>query len=476
MLLQRDQEPRELASGARLPWISVAPSAPYFVDESGAPWTPIGQNDAITWPELDGLFRRRDLRGVEKHLLWLREHGVTCLRLMLEYAQVRHRYFERPAGSFVPAMVRLWDDLFRMCERVGLRILLTPVDTFWTWVHWRWHPWNRANGGPLDHPSRILLCPETRALIKARLAFAVRRWGGSGALFAWDLWNEIHPAQAGDSVDCWDEFILRSFEPCPRAGTLALRPLASSDRLALRAGDVGEAAPRGSGTDLPAPRARFRVDPHLQARLDRRSEEHGLTRRRDGQDRARMPRRDRGRPALPRYGARADPQLQGQEEDAAAGLRRRIFPTHGLGSSRQRRGGRRHALAEPAPARFNAWNAPRSEGDGGLPAADRLGRLPAPQSQRRAEGDIFPQLRLRGRAAGYRLAPAPQLSGEDGRLRTDAEPVSPPWQFRVCTTAITGYVAGTRPGALLWRILRRAHPAGCCASAPARSLPTARSP
>jgi mannan endo-1,4-beta-mannosidase len=207
MLLQRDQEPRELASGARLPWISVAPSAPYFVDESGAPWTPIGQNDAITWPELDGLFRRRDLRGVEKHLLWLREHGVTCLRLMLEYAQVRHRYFERPAGSFVPAMVRLWDDLFRMCERVGLRILLTPVDTFWTWVHWRWHPWNRANGGPLDHPSRILLCPDTRALIKARLAFAVRRWGGSGALFAWDLWNEIHPAQAGDSVDCWDEFI-----------------------------------------------------------------------------------------------------------------------------------------------------------------------------------------------------------------------------------------------------------------------------
>jgi mannan endo-1,4-beta-mannosidase len=126
---------------------------------------------------------------------------------MMEYAQVRHRYFERPAGRFVPAMVQLWDDLFAMCERVGLRIMLTPVDTFWTWLHWRWHPWNRANGGPLASPRELLLCPATRKLIKARLEFAVRRWGGSGALFAWDLWNEIHPAQAQDSVDCWPEFI-----------------------------------------------------------------------------------------------------------------------------------------------------------------------------------------------------------------------------------------------------------------------------
>lgn len=126
---------------------------------------------------------------------------------MLEYAQVRHRYFERPAGRYVPAMVRYWDDMFALCERVGLRLLLTPVDTFWTWVHWRWHPWNRANGGPLAHPSRLLLCPDTRTLIKARLEFAVRRWGGSGALFAWDLWNEIHPAQAENRADGFDAFI-----------------------------------------------------------------------------------------------------------------------------------------------------------------------------------------------------------------------------------------------------------------------------
>jgi hypothetical protein len=127
--------------------------------------------------------------------------------VMLEYAQVKHRYLERPVGTFVPAMVQLWDDVIRLCETTGIRLLLTPVDTFWTWLKWEHHPYNRRNGGPLDHPSRMLLCKATRAAIKARLSFAVRRWGGSGAVFAWDLWNEIHPAQAQDSADGFGEFI-----------------------------------------------------------------------------------------------------------------------------------------------------------------------------------------------------------------------------------------------------------------------------
>jgi mannan endo-1,4-beta-mannosidase len=194
-------------NGQPLPWIAVARDAPYFVDELGRDWTPIGQNDAISWPELAPLFRRRDMAAVERHLSWLVEHGVTCLRLMVEYAQERHRYFDRPAGVPVPAMVRLWDDLFDMCERVGLRILLTPVDTFWMWLHWHRHPWNSAHGGPADSPSVTLTHPGIRSAVKARLEFIIRRWGGSGALFAWDLWNEIHHAQASGSADCFPEFI-----------------------------------------------------------------------------------------------------------------------------------------------------------------------------------------------------------------------------------------------------------------------------
>lgn len=192
---------------AGLPWVGVTPGVPYFVTEQGDSWTPIGQNDAISWPELNGLFRRRDLPSVEAHLRRLADHGVTCLRLMLEYSQVRHRYLERPVGHFQPNMVRLWDDLFALCERYNLRILLTPFDTFWMWAHWDHHPYNRKRGGPCAKRSQWLLCQETRAAIKARLAFAAERWGKSGALFAWDIWNEIHPAHAADSTEVFPDFI-----------------------------------------------------------------------------------------------------------------------------------------------------------------------------------------------------------------------------------------------------------------------------
>ncbi len=190
-----------------LPWIEVAPGAPYFVTSSGHPWTPIGHNSAITWPDLSGGFARKDLAGLSSHLQMLADHGVTCIRLMLEYCRGEHRYLEQPAGSFKPRMVQYWDDMFRLCERFGLRILLTPFDTFWMWIRWRRHPYNARNGGPGRKRDRLLLCPQTRAAIKNRLAFATERWGRSGALFAWDLWNEIHPSYAQNSAECFGEFI-----------------------------------------------------------------------------------------------------------------------------------------------------------------------------------------------------------------------------------------------------------------------------
>ena len=190
-----------------LQWIQVSPNSPYFITEQGDPWTPIGQNDAITWVELRGLYKRRDIPAAESYLKYLRDHGVTCMRLMLEYSQGVRNHLEQPAGSFRPAMVQLWDDLFALCERYGLRILLTPFDTFWLWIKWKQHPYNRANGGPCANRTEILLCRDTREAIKTRLAFATARWGGSGALFAWDLWNEIHPSHAQDSAECFSEFI-----------------------------------------------------------------------------------------------------------------------------------------------------------------------------------------------------------------------------------------------------------------------------
>ncbi len=190
-----------------LPWISVAPDAPYFITEEGISWTPIGHNEAITWPDLAGLYKRKNLAAVDTYLATLSGNGITCIRLMLEYCQNEYHYLERPSGIFRPHMIRLWDDLFMRCEKHGLRVLLTPFDTFWMRRRWRKHPYNKVNGGPCSHKAKWLICIDTIEAVKSRLAFATKRWGGSGVLFAWDLWNEPEPAHAGNDVESIALFI-----------------------------------------------------------------------------------------------------------------------------------------------------------------------------------------------------------------------------------------------------------------------------
>ncbi|MBD0277160.1 MAG: hypothetical protein ICV81_04230, partial [Flavisolibacter sp.] len=97
--------------------------------------------------------------------------------------------------------------LFALCEKHELRILLTPFDTFWMWIRWKHHPYNKRNGGHCAQRSQWLLCPQTLDAIKGRLTFAARHWGGSGVLFAWDLWNEIHPSHAENNTDVFYEFV-----------------------------------------------------------------------------------------------------------------------------------------------------------------------------------------------------------------------------------------------------------------------------
>lgn len=198
---------KKIEENEQLSWIKVSDNAPFFVDESGNNWTPIGQNDAITWPDLAGLFRRKNVQEVEGHLAYLAAHGVTCLRIMLEYCQTENRYLERPVGRFQPHMVQFWDDLFILCEKYKLRILLTPFDTFWMSKRWKYHPYNKLSGGPCKSKSQWLTCPGTMKAIKNRFTFAIERWGNSGVLFGWDLWNEINPAHAMKKTDGFYTFI-----------------------------------------------------------------------------------------------------------------------------------------------------------------------------------------------------------------------------------------------------------------------------
>ena len=176
------------------------------------------------------------MAAVESYLESLR-HTLEgdFLRLMMEYCHREHRYLEKPAGVFKPGIVQLWDDLFALCQRYGLRILLTPVDTFWMWKRWKHRPYNRANSGPCGSPGELLACSATREAIKARFAFAIRRWAGSGVLFAWDLWNEIHPAHSeippkASTVSCGYQYL----HPVHGGGPLWPEPSADGYECSVR--------------------------------------------------------------------------------------------------------------------------------------------------------------------------------------------------------------------------------------------------
>ena len=177
--------------------LRVAPGGRSFETTDGEPFLFIGQNDALSWPGLSGLFRRRDVAGVNTYLHSLKSSGVTILRMMLEYAQDDSHFFERPAGKFNPTMVKFWDDLFELCARHGLRLLLAPWDNFWMARRWHKHPYNVLNGGPAHSPAAFFQDDSVVDATIRRLLFVVERWGGSGVLAAWDLFNEIHPYWGG---------------------------------------------------------------------------------------------------------------------------------------------------------------------------------------------------------------------------------------------------------------------------------------
>ncbi|MBW3625643.1 MAG: hypothetical protein KY468_19800 [Armatimonadetes bacterium] len=116
---------------------------------------------------------------------------------MLEYAHGESRYFEKPYGTFNPRMVRYWDDLFLLCLRHGIRILLTPFDTYWMLRRWRHHPYNAKHGGPARTSKDFFTHEMVIEAMIRRFRFIIERWGEDGTLAAWDLFNEIRPCWGG---------------------------------------------------------------------------------------------------------------------------------------------------------------------------------------------------------------------------------------------------------------------------------------
>ncbi|MCR4401630.1 MAG: cellulase family glycosylhydrolase [Firmicutes bacterium] len=184
--------PATAASSAGRPeWIEVAPEGHYFQTASGAPFIVIGQNDAITWPYLSDLLVAGDVGSVRGYLERLRESGVNTMRVMFEYAQFQFGLAENPLGEFRQPVVEFWDRFIELAEEYGIYLIVTPWDPFWMQREWDENPYNVENGGIMADMKGFLTDPDAVAAQKRRFAFMVDRWGGSPAILAWELMNEI---------------------------------------------------------------------------------------------------------------------------------------------------------------------------------------------------------------------------------------------------------------------------------------------
>jgi len=164
--------------------------------QDGSPFLVIGHNEAMSWPGLAPLFRHHDIAGAERYISMLAAYGITVIRLMLEYFDEDTWFFEEQAGVPNPSTVECWDALIKLCERHGMRLLVVFWDTFHMVQRWGRHPYAAASRS-FSNPVHFCTSPDALDLQKHRIAFFVDRWGGSGAVFGYELMNEIGPEWGG---------------------------------------------------------------------------------------------------------------------------------------------------------------------------------------------------------------------------------------------------------------------------------------
>jgi len=98
---------------------------------------------------------------------------------------------EEKVGIFRPEHLIWLDNIFRAARKHGVRLWITPYDTFWMSLRADTSPYWAANGGPIQKPIDFLTKPEIIEDQKRRMKFLIDRYGNTGTVFAWEIMNEI---------------------------------------------------------------------------------------------------------------------------------------------------------------------------------------------------------------------------------------------------------------------------------------------
>jgi len=172
-------------------YVQAMPGGRYFVHADGKPFIPIGYNHNPDWAKFDEANPWSDRYEPElpdQYMAHLKESGVNVIRMMIETPPSGN--LEDPIGTFSPEHVRWIDTVFLAARKHGIKLIVTPWDTFWMNRRWETTPYNPDNGGLVHKRIDFITSAEVRKQQKRRLQYIVDRWGNTGTIFSWELLNE----------------------------------------------------------------------------------------------------------------------------------------------------------------------------------------------------------------------------------------------------------------------------------------------
>ncbi|MFI5336946.1 MAG: DUF5060 domain-containing protein [Opitutales bacterium] len=193
----------EVRSRTRLPAVGRDPgNRTGFLRADGRPFVPVGAN--LAWPAGDGLayYQQAIPAFARANLNWMRVWMVSWGQLNLDWLPEWAGPSPRPGGLDARVAAN-WDGLLATAEEQGVYVqmvfqhhgqLTTGANS-----NWAENPWNAANpGGFLHTPTEFFTSPNARLMTMLKYRYIIARWGWSPAVFAWELFNEVHWVDAID--------------------------------------------------------------------------------------------------------------------------------------------------------------------------------------------------------------------------------------------------------------------------------------
>jgi len=173
---------------------------PYYLrHDNGCPYLPIGHN--VGWlpdgpSDWEHYFTSMCTVGENWTRIWMTHfyEGQT-----LEWSINHWSGYFKGVGQFSLEMGWKLDQMIELAEEngIGIQLVLQHHGQFSTNVNPNWNdnPYNithaATDGGFLDDPADFFTDAEARRITKYKYRYIVARWGYSGSILAWELFNEV---------------------------------------------------------------------------------------------------------------------------------------------------------------------------------------------------------------------------------------------------------------------------------------------